>query len=65
FAVALRFYGSYYFVAYKVDDTDEIVCLSVHVTTKGLCADKRRLINRLEGLLTADDIKPTPLPPQA
>lgn len=63
FAVALRFYGSYYLVAYKVDDTDAIVCLSVHVTTKGLLANSQSFINRLEGLLTANDIKPLPLPP--
>lgn len=63
FAVALRFYGSYYLVAYKVDDTDAIVCLSVHVTTKGLLANSQAFLNRLEGLLTANDIKPLPLPP--
>ena len=62
FAVALRFYGAYYLVAYKVDDSDDIVHLSVHVTTKGLLADKHKLLNRLEARLTANDIKPVPLP---
>jgi cytochrome c biogenesis protein ResB len=65
FAVALRFYGAYYLVAYKVDDTDAIVCLSVHITTKGLSANGQRLMNRLENRLTANDIKPIPLPPSA
>lgn len=61
-SMALRFYGAYYLVAYKVDDTDAIVCLNIHVTTKGLLASKERLLNRLENRLTANDIKPVPLP---
>lgn len=61
-AMALRFYGAYYLVAYRIDDTDEIVTLSLHVTTKGLAANAKGLINRLERRLTENDIKPVPLP---
>lgn len=61
-AMAFRFYGGYYLVAYKVDDTDAIVHLSIHVTAKGLWANPTIFLNRLEYQLTANDIKPVPLP---
>ena len=61
-AIALRFYGAYYLVAYKLDDSDAIVCLNVHVAAKGLSANSHRLLNRLEHTLTANDIRPIPLP---
>lgn len=61
-ALALRLYGSYYFLAYRVDDADAIVSVSFHVSSKGLFADAERLESRIEELLTAGDLKPLALP---
>lgn len=64
-AMALRFYGRWYLVAYRVDDSDAIVSLDLHVMTRGLLADQERLLNRIETSLRARDIRPVALPPSS
>lgn len=61
--MALRFYSSFCTAAYSIGESDGIVTLDVNVTTRGLLADKKRILDRLEYYLTRDDIRPSPLPP--
>ncbi|MBI5827825.1 MAG: cytochrome c biogenesis protein ResB [Deltaproteobacteria bacterium] len=62
-AMCLRFYGRSYMVAYAVDESDRIVCLNLHIVSKGLMADTEKLAGRIGYYLTRDDIRPVPLPP--
>lgn len=61
--MCLRFYGRFYTVAYAVDESDRIVCLNLHIVSKGLLADSERLAGKIGYYLTRDDIRPIPLPP--
>ena len=63
-ALFLRLYGSYYLLAYKVDDADAIVTVNFNITSKGLLASPEHIENRIEELLTAGDLKPLALPEQ-
>ncbi|HEY4708425.1 MAG TPA: cytochrome c biogenesis protein ResB [Thermodesulfobacteriota bacterium] len=61
-ALALRLYGSYYLLAYRVDDADAIVSVNFSVTSKGVFAHPERIEGRIEELLTEGDLKPLALP---
>ncbi|MEK7773352.1 MAG: cytochrome c biogenesis protein ResB [Deltaproteobacteria bacterium] len=61
--MCLRFYGRRHMVAYAVDDTDGMVCLNLHIDSKGLMAGTERLAEEIRFHLTKDDITPVPLPP--
>lgn len=56
-----RFYGSWYLVAYNLDETDGIVALNLHISTRGIIADRKRLSDRIEHYLTKDDLRLPPL----
>ncbi|MBI5902780.1 MAG: cytochrome c biogenesis protein ResB [Deltaproteobacteria bacterium] len=61
--MCLRFYGRSYMVAYAVDESAGIICLNLHIVSKGLMADTEKLAERIGYYLTRDDIRPVPLPP--
>ncbi len=61
-ALAMRLYGSYYMLAYTVDDADAIVSVNFNITSKGIFAHPERIEATIEELLTAGDLKPMALP---
>ncbi|MBI5237253.1 MAG: cytochrome c biogenesis protein ResB [Deltaproteobacteria bacterium] len=62
-AMFLRFYGYWYTVAYRVEESEGIVFLDINISSKGIFADEKKLVARLERLLTRNDIRPPAIPP--
>lgn len=60
-AMCLRFFGLYYFAAYNINESDEIICLELYLYSKGLAADDERVVKALEHHLTKNDLKPNPI----
>ncbi|OGQ63267.1 MAG: hypothetical protein A3I81_00710 [Deltaproteobacteria bacterium RIFCSPLOWO2_02_FULL_55_12] len=63
-AISLRFYGPYYLLAYRVDDSDSIVCVNLHLSTKGIVSSPETVMAKIERELAANDLKPVALPSQ-
>lgn len=62
-AMFLRFYGYWYQVAYRVEESEGMAFLDINVSSKGIFADEKKLVARLERLLTKNDIRPPAIPP--
>ncbi len=62
-AMFLRFYGYWYQVAYRVEESEGMTFLDINVSSKGIFADEKKLVARLERLLTKNDIRPPAIPP--
>ncbi len=62
-AMFLRFYGYWYMVAYRVEESEGMAFLDVNISSKGIFADEKKLVARLERLLTRNDIRPPAIPP--
>lgn len=59
--MVLRFYGSWYRVAYHIEESNGIVRLSVNIISRGIASDPDKMSERLEHHLTKDEIKLTPI----
>ncbi|MBI5344547.1 MAG: hypothetical protein HZB83_04305, partial [Deltaproteobacteria bacterium] len=60
--MCLRFYGRWYLLAFKIGEEDGITFIGIHVSAKGLSADRDRLAKRFLRLMTRNDIRPMELP---
>lgn len=60
-AVSLWLCLPYYFLAYRIDASGEIVRLDVFASSGGAFASTERLIERAEALITKDDLRPEAL----
>lgn len=60
-ALALRLLGFWQTAVYRVDCSGPIVKLHLHIASRGLFASSGRLFNRIERLMTANDIRPVPI----
>ncbi len=61
--MTIRFFGSWYFIAYNITESGNIVCLDLYIESKGLSASSERLLTQIEHLITRGDIKPIPVTP--
>ncbi|MBE7415205.1 MAG: hypothetical protein HS130_08225 [Deltaproteobacteria bacterium] len=60
--VMLRLFVPYYLLAYRIDDSGEIVRLDLFASSGGAFSSKAKLLQRIERLLTKDDLRPEALP---
>ncbi|MBI5344279.1 MAG: cytochrome c biogenesis protein ResB, partial [Deltaproteobacteria bacterium] len=60
--MCLRFYGRWYLLAFKISEADGITFIDIHVSAKGLFADRERLVKGFLRGLTRNDIRPLELP---
>ncbi|MBW7956622.1 MAG: hypothetical protein H3C68_01905 [Deltaproteobacteria bacterium] len=60
--IMLKLCWPYYFLAYRIDDSGEIVRLDLFASTGGAFASREKLLNRIVRLLTKDDLRLEALP---
>ncbi len=60
--MALRLFAPWQTAAYRVDCSGPIVRLHLHIASRGLFANSGRLYKKIESIMTANDIRPIPIP---
>lgn len=60
-AILFKLYWPYYSLAYRIDDSGDIVRLDLFASSGGMFASAETLLERIERLVTEDDLRPEPI----